>query len=145
MLGEKYYTVADVAEFTGMTGRTIRNYLKDGTLTGTKIGVQWRFTEEDIRRLFHKESFIIETPTQHVRNFMAGTDEDTNRLCLVFDLASCSEDEGISLKESLTEKEPELNVSHEYFPDTDVFRLCISGDTDSVTNALSLIRKKIAD
>ncbi len=52
MLEQKLYTVADVAELTGLTSRTIRNYLKDGTLRGRKIGVQWRFTEEDINRLF---------------------------------------------------------------------------------------------
>ncbi len=52
MLEQKLYTVADVAELTGLTSRTIRNYLKDGTLQGRKIGVQWRFTEEDINRLF---------------------------------------------------------------------------------------------
>ena len=48
MLDEKLYTVADVARVTGMTSRTIRNYLKDGTLTGQKIGVQWRFTEDEV-------------------------------------------------------------------------------------------------
>ena len=52
MLEQKLYTVADVAELTGLTSRTIRNYLKDGTLRGRKIGVQWRFTEDDINRLF---------------------------------------------------------------------------------------------
>jgi len=41
MLEQKLYTVADVAELTGLTSRTIRNYLKDGTLRRRKIGVQW--------------------------------------------------------------------------------------------------------
>jgi len=56
MLNEKLYTVSDVANLTGMTDRTIRNYLKDGTLRGRKIGVQWRFTEDDIRQLFREYS-----------------------------------------------------------------------------------------
>ena len=55
MLDEKLYTVADVAQVTGMTSRTIRNYLKDGTLTGQKIGVQWRFTEDEIKKLFSRQ------------------------------------------------------------------------------------------
>ena len=141
MLDEKYYTVADVAEFTGMTGRTIRNYLKDGTLTGTKIGVQWRFTEEDIRRLFHKESFIIETPTQHVRNFMSGTAAIGDRMCSVIDLKDLDEEDGIGLIDKIKDKEPELKISHEYFADTSVFRICLSGETESVANALKLIKK----
>ena len=142
MLGEKYYTVADVAEFTGMTGRTIRNYLKDGTLTGTKIGVQWRFTEEDIKRLFHKESFVIETPTQHVRNFMSGTDGSQERLCSIIDLTDISEEDGSALYDELKERDNELKVSSEYFDDTKVFRICVSGETSSVENALKLIKRK---
>ena len=142
MLGEKYYTVADVAEFTGMTGRTIRNYLKDGTLTGTKIGVQWRFTEEDIKRLFHKESFVIETPTQHVRNFMSGTDSSLERLCSIIDLPGLSEDEGNELFDSLNGRDEDLSVSREFFEDSGVFRICISGGTSSVESALKLIKRK---
>lgn len=37
---------------TGLTERTIRNYLKNGKLQGKQIGAQWRFTEDDIKRLF---------------------------------------------------------------------------------------------
>jgi len=142
MLGEKYYTVADVAEFTGMTGRTIRNYLKDGTLTGTKIGVQWRFTEEDIRRLFHKESFVIETPTQHVRNFMSDTTTLDDRICSVIDLTGLKEETGNALRENLEDNYPDLKISHEFFEDSGVFRLCLSGDTEDIANALKFIKKE---
>lgn len=48
----KLYTVEDVANRTGLTDRTIRNYLKDGKLKGKKIGGQWRFTVDDIEALF---------------------------------------------------------------------------------------------
>ena len=53
---EKLYTVSDVAQMTGLTERTIRNYIKDGKLQGKKVGVQWRFTEEDIGNLFEDPS-----------------------------------------------------------------------------------------
>ena len=36
MLEQKLYTVADVAELTGLTSRTIRNYLKDRHIAGQK-------------------------------------------------------------------------------------------------------------
>ena len=49
---DKLYTVEDVAQRTGLTDRTIRNYLKDGKLRGKKIGGQWRFTADDIEALF---------------------------------------------------------------------------------------------
>ena len=55
---EKLYTVEDIAKMTSLTSRTIRNYLKDGSLQGQKIGGQWRFTMENIKRLFKDSAFI---------------------------------------------------------------------------------------
>lgn len=60
---DRLYTVEDVAQKTGLTDRTIRNYLKDGRLKGKKIGGQWRFTADDVEALFR-------TP---------GEDEETER------------------------------------------------------------------
>ena len=50
---EKLFTVEDIAQMTSLTSRTIRNYLKNGTLQGNKIGGQWRFTMDNIRQLFN--------------------------------------------------------------------------------------------
>ncbi len=48
---DKNYSVREVAEITGFTTRTIRNYIKNGKLSGTKFGSHWRFTDEDIAKL----------------------------------------------------------------------------------------------
>lgn len=45
------YTVEDVAKLTGLTTRTIRNYLKDGKLKGKKVGSKWRFSEANVSAL----------------------------------------------------------------------------------------------
>ena len=45
---EKLYSVEVSREMTAVTTRTIRNYLRNGILTGTKIGGQWRFRQEDV-------------------------------------------------------------------------------------------------
>jgi len=52
----KLYTVEEVAQITGLTDRTIRNYLKSGSLKGKKVGAQWRFTEDDVNALFIDKS-----------------------------------------------------------------------------------------
>lgn len=49
---EKMYTIEDLAAFTGLTDRTLRNYLRDGRLAGTKEDGAWRFSPEDVARLF---------------------------------------------------------------------------------------------
>ena len=46
-----YWTIEDLAKQLRVTTRTIRNYLKSGELSGSKIGGQWRFTPDDVRHL----------------------------------------------------------------------------------------------
>ena len=61
MAFEKLYTAEDVAQITGLTLRTIRNYIKSGRLKGNRVGVQWRFTEADIQALFAGSSPTSDT------------------------------------------------------------------------------------
>ena len=57
---EKMYTIEDLAAFTGLTDRTLRSYLKDGRLSGTKEEGAWRFSSEDLGRLL--QDGAAETP-----------------------------------------------------------------------------------
>ena len=87
LLEQKLYTVADVAELTGLTSRTIRNYLKDGTLHGKKIGVQWRFTEEDIENLFRETTTGMKEklPEEIVNDFLRERPQEMSG-CLMYHL-----------------------------------------------------------
>lgn len=88
---EKLYTVDDIANMTSLTSRTIRNYLKDGSLQGKKIGGQWRFTMEDIKRLFDNSSFskeITDSKKQEVFDFIEGVNTDIKgkvQVCTIAD------------------------------------------------------------
>ncbi|WP_077302517.1 helix-turn-helix domain-containing protein [Virgibacillus pantothenticus] len=42
------YSVEELANELNVTTRTIRNYLRDGKLKGTKVGGQWRFSKENL-------------------------------------------------------------------------------------------------
>ena len=85
---DKLYTVEDVARITKLTTRTIRNYLKEGQLIGRKVGGQWRFTEEDINKLFNKSDELRELSEnrhQDVLDFIDGFDTD-----ITGDIQTCS-------------------------------------------------------
>ncbi|WP_165004852.1 MULTISPECIES: helix-turn-helix domain-containing protein [unclassified Enterococcus] len=43
-----YYSVNELAKQLGVTTRSIRNYLHEGKLKGTKVGGQWKFSEQDL-------------------------------------------------------------------------------------------------
>ena len=145
MLGEKLYTVADVASVTGLTSRTIRNYLKDGTLTGAKVGVQWRFTEEEVRRLFMRQAPGQQTPMQMIRTFAGGRGEengysdvndDSTYGLSVYDIAIA--DEGASnqlftkVMDYLEKCGAEVSLTHEFRPQESVLRIAATGSLDGL-------------
>lgn len=43
-----YYVINQVVMFTGLTDRTIRNYISSGILQGEKINGVWCFTPEQV-------------------------------------------------------------------------------------------------
>ena len=89
---EKFYTVDEVAKITMFTTRTIRNYLKDGSLKGRKIGGQWRFTQEDLEQFWEQGKVtekIISDSKQDVLDFVEGVlPEYTGSVqsCLIVDI-----------------------------------------------------------
>ncbi|HWT27032.1 MAG TPA: methyltransferase domain-containing protein [Mobilitalea sp.] len=103
---EKLYTVEDIAQMTMLTTRTIRNYLKDGQLTGRKIGGQWRFTGKDIDKLFENsniEAEISSSRRQEVMDFIDGINTDIDgdiQICTIVDYY-CSD---IALSKALSDR-----------------------------------------
>lgn len=155
MLEEKLYTVADVANVTGLTSRTIRNYLKDGTLTGAKIGVQWRFTEEEVRRLFMKQTPGLKTPMQMIRAFAGGRGNDggypiegsadQNVGLSVFDILVSDESKATYIYDEVSRiVEPmsnEVSLTYEYRPSEQVVRIAASGTVTGLDSFVKAIRE----
>ncbi len=134
MLEEKFYTVADVASVTGMTSRTIRNYLKDGTLTGTKIGVQWRFTEEDIKKLFHRETVSHISPGVMVKSYMSDLLPTEKRALIVVDLPDISEEDGAAILSRIKNKGygEHVQLTHEHDQIENNYRIVLTGSLEAV-------------
>ena len=45
---EKYYTITQVAEKLNLHHKTIRNFINSGKLNASRMGKQWRVTQEDL-------------------------------------------------------------------------------------------------
>lgn len=145
MLDEKLYTVADVAQVTGLTSRTIRNYLKDGTLTGQKIGVQWRFTEDEIKKLFSRQSPGQRSPSQIVRGFLGEQDRARAEACVLFDFPDISELEGMELYQKMQEIccGEVGSMSYEYHEESRLLRVALSGDAEAVMDLLDQMKARM--
>lgn len=143
MLDEKLYTVADVAEVTGLTSRTIRNYLKDGTLRGQKIGVQWRFTEEEIRKLFSRQTPGQDSPTQIVRGFLGRSEREGASMLALLDIPCVAEEDGMELFAGLQRLcgGGITSMSYEYHDEGQLLRIALDGDIGAVMDLLEQIRE----
>ena len=130
---EKLYTVKDVALMTGLTERTIRNYIKDGRLKGKKIGVQWRFTEEDINRLFEDENVsnkITESNHSKVLEFIKGEVEpNTGAVVLNIPVTGKEELEGkLQRVIQLINENVNLKFSYQYFEKVGIAQFILIGN-----------------
>jgi len=152
---EKLYTVEDVAAVTGLTDRTIRNYLKDGTLTGKKIGVQWRFTEDDINQLFNKKELSAPADTSFdevllpFRQFFERKNTAADEICMVWDCpvenAFDLEHTCLSLLSNFSDdiEDEKVRFTYEHFESTGTARFLLSGRSEIVFHMIQMIRSEL--
>ena len=85
----KYYNIAAISMITGLTDRTIRNYISAGLLMGEKINGLWHFTPEQV------EAFIADPvvyPSIRAKNnalvydFMSDGKKKNHQSCIILDL-----------------------------------------------------------
>ncbi len=146
---EKLYTVDDVAQMTGLTSRTIRNYLADGRLTGRKVGAQWRFTEENISAIFTEadtRKAARSTAADQVQSFLKPQSRDAVTVCSVVDYPAESSDAIAPLAQKLTDQfegfgSESLSFSWEYDEVNLVARFTIIGEIAQVAKMIKTIRK----
>jgi len=150
---EKLFTVEDIAKMTSLTSRTIRNYLKNGTLQGSKIGGQWRFTMENIRQLFNNNSFSNDRSRNNrlqvlnfVNNKIPGNQGDI-RICTIVDYFCESRNEGHQMYEKLVtvinNKPDDLSPAkfdYEYIEKDSKARFTLFGNPDYIVKSLQQIQ-----
>ena len=91
----KRFNLNQLAEITGFTTRTLRNYLRQGLLEGEKIDGNWSFTEEELGS-FLSDSFVKQALESKrnaiVHDFLADTDKKQNSICLILDCPVSNEE-----------------------------------------------------
>lgn len=84
-----YYTLGHLTQFTGLTDRTLRNYLSSGILRGEKINGVWHFTDEQLDAFLRHPSVrpsILAKNNAVVYDFMLDTKKPHDRACIILDL-----------------------------------------------------------
>lgn len=85
------FNIEDVALMTGLSTRTIRNYLSAGFLEGDKSSGAWKFTPEQIDAFMENPAI---RPAVHARknsiayDFLSSRPTGQERMCVLLDLPS---------------------------------------------------------
>lgn len=138
---EKYYTLNELALMTGLTTRTLRNYLKMNVLCGEKMDGIWKFTEEDISKFFQNpyvKPGIQAKNKAIVFDFLAENRKKTNEICTILDLYVSGE-EAADISDffcsEVAKKDGKIRFSFEK-EDKNV-RIVLSGTEDNVREVLN--------
>lgn len=86
---EQKYTINQVAAMTGLSTRTIRNYLKSGLIGGEKIEGVWLFSAEDFENMLTNsaiKSSIKAKSNAVIFDFIADDRKKSNKICTILDL-----------------------------------------------------------
>ena len=88
---KEFYTLNELALITSLTTRTLRNHLRQGTLSGEKIDGIWSFTDEDIQRFLALPAVRQSVEARRnapVFDFLADNHKRANRACVILDYVS---------------------------------------------------------
>lgn len=93
---EKYYLIHHLVLSTGLTDRTIRNYISSGILQGEKINGLWHFTPEQAERFICHPAVrpsILAKQHSAVYDFLLENKKDTCEACMILDFPGRSKKE----------------------------------------------------
>lgn len=84
-----YYCIGHIVQFTGLTDRTIRNYIASGFLEGEKINGLWHFTPEQVDAFMRHPAVrpsITAKKNSSVYDFLLNSGRDEHCCCMILDL-----------------------------------------------------------
>lgn len=83
-----YYVINHLVMFTGLTDRTIRNYIASGILQGEKINGLWHFTPEQVEAFVRHPAVrpsILAKNNGLVYDFLLDDKKKKQEICMILD------------------------------------------------------------
>lgn len=84
-----YYLINHLVLFTGLTDRTIRNYISGGILCGEKINGLWHFTPEQVEAFMRHPAVrpsIAAKQNGLVYDFLLNNRKTAREICIILDI-----------------------------------------------------------
>ncbi|WP_069187720.1 helix-turn-helix domain-containing protein [Alkalihalobacillus pseudalcaliphilus] len=145
-MNKTFYTIDEIATMTRLTSRTIRTYLKNGLLKGTKIGGQWRFTEENLEALFHNSDIEVKIEQEKnkiISEFLNHSSIQETEMCTVIDIPCSTIQHATHWQKKVMQllpKEGKFQFSYQYLENKQIIRVMFSGQKELILTIQSIIQ-----
>ncbi len=140
------YNLNEVAMITGLTTRTLRNYLRLDLLKGEKVDGNWSFTEEELDKFMSNpaaKQAIAAKRNAVVYDFLSDPFKKGNRICTIMDLP-VSDEEAMEISAffcGLINKNGH-DISFKFNIEKGFARFILSGSEDTVTELMKAYYEK---
>lgn len=137
----EFYTINDIATMTGLTTRTVRNYMKLGLLEGEKADGIWQFSIEAVSAFMADKN--VQPSIQAKKNgvvfdFLADNYKKVNEICTILDFP-VSQEEAMEIsdffcRETCRENVGNMKFSFDY--NNGFARVILKGTEDFVSEIM---------
>lgn len=139
---QETYTIEAVAAMSGLSIRTVRNYLSMGLLDGEKVDGVWRFTPEQFVAFLSQDMVRQSVKTKAngiVYDFLLQEKKPERAVCAVLDLPAADRETEDTIREALLERVNALDLrcSYRYEVGVSTARLIVQGPPDRVAELLT--------
>lgn len=130
-----YYLINHLVLITGLTDRTIRNYISNGILHGEKINGLWHFTPEEVESFIAHPAVRPSILAKHhsaVYDFLLENKKERCETCMVVDIPGREKAEIAEYFCYRISKEGFEKVQFSFDGVTNVPRIILTGNTADV-------------
>ena len=108
------FTIKEVALMTGLTTRTLRNYISLGFLEGDKVDGIWEFNTEQLEKFMQNDAVrpaITAKKNAIVYDFMGTKAQGQDKMCVILDIDSIKAIEATNcFCKNISECEPDAEL-----------------------------------
>ena len=135
------FSINDLALITGLSTRTIRNYLTAGDLSGEKTNGAWTFTAEQVEAFVQNKAVqpsIRAKKNALVYDFLGTKPFGKSKMCVILDLAAMDAlTASVFFCESISAYSPEAELHFASDPLGNGARLILSGSPRDVMDLMN--------
>lgn len=130
-----YYLINHLVMFTGLTDRTIRNYIASGILQGEKINGLWHFTPEQVDSFVRHPAVrpsILAKNNSLVYDFLLEDKKKKQEICMILDIPQADKKSTAEFFCYRITNEDYHNIRFSFDGVMDMARVILRGDATEV-------------